>query len=131
MPTTRGLLALALLVLCAAFPAQALGQSAGDEQYTDPFQGEENSGGGGGQSGNSSQGQGGGDTGETPAPAPDDGSGTVTPDSTVTPETGTATGTTGSSEDPAGLPRTGLPLGVLAALGAGLLLSGLALRRSA
>lgn len=129
MRTTRGLLALALLVLCAAFPAQALGQSAGDEQYTDPFQGQEESGGGGGgggQSGNSSQGQGGGDTGE--APVPDDGSGTVAPDATVTPEA--VTGTT-PTENPGGLPRTGLPLGVMAALGACLLLSGLALRRSA
>ena len=78
MRTISGLLALAL-VIAVAFPATAMAQSAGDEQYTDPFQGEnqgDNVGGGGG--GDDGNGQPGG-PGETQAGGETQ-SGTVTDD---------------------------------------------------
>ena len=53
------LLVLALAVPAAAAPVTALAQSAGDNQYVDPFQGSGDS--GGGNNGNSGN-QGGSDT---------------------------------------------------------------------
>jgi LPXTG-motif cell wall-anchored protein len=111
-----------LASLAAATVAAPAGfaQSAGDEQYVDPFQGEQGSGGGGGGSGDSGDPS----TGtETPAPAPpSDTSGVTTPA-----ESGSEVP---SSAAPV-LPRTGLP--VLAAFGAGALLlsGGFVLRRRA
>ena len=105
--------ALALLAL----PATALAQSAGDEQYADPFGKVEDGDQGGG-------GGGGGDTSE--APAPD----TSTPAPAAPAET--SGGLTGSAVTDAGaaqLPRTGLPVLLLAGAGALLALSGAALRR--
>jgi LPXTG-motif cell wall-anchored protein len=115
---------LTLVCLTAGLIAAPSGfaQSAGDEQYVDPFQGEQGSGGGGGGSGDSGDPS----TGtETPAPAPappSDTSGVTTPA-----ESGSEVP---SSAAPV-LPRTGLP--VLAAFGAGALLlsGGFVLRRRA
>jgi pectate lyase len=111
------LAALALLAL----PAAALAQSAGDEQYSDPFgkveNGNDNGGGGGG----------GGDGGDvTEAPAPD----TSTPAASAPAETSVeSTGTAATDATGAQLPRTGFPVLLLAGAGALLALSGAALRR--
>jgi hypothetical protein len=131
MRATTGLLAV-LLVFAVAAPEVALGQSAGDEQYVDPFQqapaapeGEQ----GGGSPGGSPEGSTGGDGSagggaDTSPPAP-------TVEETAPPVTETAPGTTAT---PAGgsapvLPRTGLPLAPVAAIGLLLLIGGAALRR--
>jgi LPXTG-motif cell wall-anchored protein len=123
----RVLCLLALLILAApigAMPATALAQSAGDDQYVDPFQddqtGKDNGNGGGGsgsQSGNSgssdsssSQGSNGSDTGATAG----------------------TTAAQGSEDDQGKLPRTGggLPEGWIVVAGVLLLLGGgFALRR--
>jgi hypothetical protein len=142
-----------VLLLCAglavALPAAALAQSAGDEQYVDPFQEEPQrgdqvgSGGGGGGAGTGggggSEGTGGGSqgtqtgtdtgsTGETTGTT-----GTPPPAPTDTGGDGTATaGTTSSGPGSAVLPVTGPPAVVpILLLGAGLLAGGLALRREA
>ncbi len=106
------LAALALLAL----PAAALAQSAGDEQYSDPFgkveDGNDNGGGGGGNA--------------TEAPAPD----TSTPAAPAPAETSVeSTGTAATDATGAQLPRTGFPVLLLAGAGALLALSGAALRR--
>lgn len=134
MRTIRGLLALALVVVVAvALPATVLAQSAGDEQYTDPFQGQNDSGGngGGGGGGNGSSGsgttQGGGDV--TSGGSEDSG---TTGSTTTAPSTESATpDATGAGSGSATLPVTGGPATMLAAIGAAFLLSGLALRRRA
>jgi len=142
----RRLIPVAASVLALAFPAGALGQTPGDEQYTDPFGGSQpeqpsgDSGGsqGGGDNGsqgggdNGSQGggdngsQGGGDNGsdvvpETPTgpDAPVSGDGTA--DTTQAPE---------ASPAPAEqqLPYTGAGAGLLALGGTLLLAGGVALR---
>jgi hypothetical protein len=106
------LAALALLAL----PAAALAQSAGDEQYSDPFGKVEN--------GNDNGGGGGGDV--TEAPAPD----TSTPAASAPAETSVeSTGTAATDATGAQLPRTGFPVLLLAGAGALLALSGAALRR--
>jgi hypothetical protein len=130
MRTIRGLLALTLVAAVAvALPATVLAQSAGDEQYTDPFQGQDNSGGGGGgnnQSSGSGETQSGGDVqsgGELDS---------TTTDSTTTGTDGSASTTAGATDSgSATLPVTGGPATMLAAIGAAFLLSGLALRRRA
>ena len=120
MLMTRRLLALILTIAlaapCVAVPATAFGQSAGDDQYVDPFQGsDESQNGSGGQDKSGSAG---------------DQTGTSQPDtSAVAPaQTGT-TDATGS--DSGSLPRTGMPLAGLAIGGLVLLGSGLAIRRRA
>ena len=98
----------------AAAPGTALAQSAGDDQYADPF-GEVDKKKSG--SGNSSGGQGGTQgAGSSGSSAP-----------TTTQEQGTQTQTSGSQSP--GLPRTGLPAGLLAADGSVLLGAGALLRR--
>jgi hypothetical protein len=117
----RVLTALMLAVAMLAAPAVAQAQSAGDDQYVDPFQG----GDGGGQ--------------EEPAPQPEQpaapapaapaqpaepapgGDGTVEPAPAA--EAAQPTSPT--------LPRTGAPVILLAAAGYGLLLAGIAIRRKA
>jgi hypothetical protein len=102
------ILAVALLVA----PAAALAQSAGDDQYVDPFEG----GDGGGQ-----QEQ------QEPAPAPEEPAAPA-PSASADSEATEAT-TQPAQSDGATLPRTGLPVLGLLASGLGLLLSGAAVRR--
>jgi hypothetical protein len=108
MPRLRTHLALAA-VLALLGPGAALAQNPGDEQYSDPLAPNEQPGGGG-------QGGGGGS-------GSDSGS---AEESQADEDTGTESGTRGGSSQ---LPRTGLPAGVMALLGAGMLASGAALRR--
>jgi hypothetical protein len=110
----QALIAVALLAAALA-PAAAFGQSAGDEQYSDPFGGEDQQ----------QEQQPAAPQPETPAepveqpaaPAPSDTSG----------EEATAPA---QSSDPT-LPVTGLPALTLLALGAGMLATGLLVRRRA
>jgi hypothetical protein len=108
--------ALAALVLLAA-PAGALAQSAGDDQYTDPFAPSEEPQQGGGSDGT-----------ETPAPAP-------APEPAPAPAEGAVAGQPEvDAETPAvdpgpTLPYSGFPAGVAAGAGALLIAAGAALRR--
>jgi hypothetical protein len=106
----RRLVTLALTLFLLVLPSAALAQSAGDEQYADPFgQVEEPSG---------SQGE--------PAPAPE-----PAPEP-VPAQTEDSLGTSEPELAQAGaptLPATGLPAGLLAGAGALLLAGGAALRR--
>ena len=106
---------LCLLVL-AATPTAALGQSAGDDQYADPFAGEEQP----QSTPGSSQGNGDRIAGQT-------GSGAGSPAASSPPAAQTAATptTSGSSSS---LPRTGFPAGFVALLGAFALAGGLMLR---
>jgi hypothetical protein len=123
MRTTRLLAPVLILVLAiavVAVPATALAQSAGDEQYVDPFDTPDE--GGNGNSGNSgnSQGGGGGDQGSAP-----------TDDQVVQApaDTGDTAGTVTGESSGATLPNTGLMIGGVALTGALLLGGGIALRR--
>jgi hypothetical protein len=126
MRIKRRLLALAVLLALTGgaltLPAMALAQSAGDDQYVDPFQDQQ----GQGQGGN---GQGGGDGGDEPAPTPEQPAeqAPAAPAPTESAQTPVTPTQDGSST----LPRTGLPLGALAVAGALLLGAGAALRRRA
>jgi LPXTG-motif cell wall-anchored protein len=102
MPGWRRPAAVAAVML-TLLPAAAAAQSAGDEQYEDPFAGEQPT------------------PTSTPAPAPSLGSGTAP---SAAPSAAPAPAATASAQ----LPRTGadLPLAILA--GAFLLASGAALR---
>jgi hypothetical protein len=117
---SRALTALITAAALLAAPAVALGQSAGDEQYTDPFQG----GDGGGQ--------------EQPAePTPSEPAAPVEP---APGGNGTAEAAPLAEAAPSAeaaqvasptLPRTGLPVLILATIGYALLLAGIAIRRKA
>jgi hypothetical protein len=134
MRAIKGVLAV-LLVLAMAVPGSALAQSAGDEQYIDPFQ-EPPADSEGGQGGGSqdaspggSAGGGGGESGSggssgTGSPAP-------TVEETAPPATDAAPGTTAAPETGSSpvLPSTGLPFAPVAALGLLLVVAGVALRR--
>jgi hypothetical protein len=120
MRTTTRLLAHALILVLAmgvvAMPATALAQSAGDEQYVDPFETPD-------QGGNGGNSQGGGDGG-------DEGSAPAEEQVTQAPaDTGDTAGTTAGESSGSELPRTGLVLGGVALSGALLLGGGIALRR--
>jgi hypothetical protein len=106
------LLMLALAVAVAVVPATSFAQSAGDDQYVDPFQDDETGGGNGNQGDN-----------DTPT-TPDE---TVSQAPATTAETGVAdeAATSGAT-----LPRTGLPTGELVLIGVVLLGGGFALRRA-
>jgi hypothetical protein len=135
MRAIKGVLAV-LLVLAMAVPGSALAQSAGDEQYIDPFQeppaDSEGGQGGGSQDaspGGSAGGGGGAEGGSggssgTGAPAP-------TVEETAPPATEPAPGATASPETGSSpvLPSTGLPFAPVAALGLLLVVAGVALRR--
>ncbi len=116
----RALTAVVIAAAWLAAPSVALGQSAGDDQYVDPFQGGE----GGGQEQPPQQ----------PAPAPEQpaapppsepaepapgGNGTVEPAPTAE----------ATQEASPTLPRTGAPVVLFAATGYALLLAGIAIRR--
>ena len=108
----RRLVTLILAAFMLALPAAALAQSAGDEQYADPFgPTEEPSGGSQDQQAQAPEQE------AAPAPAPTE---PAAPAEEVTASQETAAPT---------LPVTGLPAGVLAAGGALLLAGGTTLRR--
>ena len=100
-----------LLMLALAAPAAVLAQSAGDEQYVDPFQGQgDGNGGGGGDNAGQS------DSGSAPAAeTPTEDTAGATAESTVS--------------DTATLPRTGLALLPVVVAGLFLLSAGFAGRR--
>jgi hypothetical protein len=104
----RRLAALMLAVSLLALPPAALAQSAGDEQYNDPFGGSEQPSG----------------TQDEPAPAPDPApapaQAPADPGEPAAPAQETAAPT---------LPATGLPAGLMAAAGALLFAGGAGLRR--
>jgi len=124
----RVLCLLAVLILAApvaAVPATALAQSAGDDQYVDPFQddqtGKNDNNGGGGNSGSQS------DNGTSSSGSQQSNDGT---DSGAT--AGTTAAAQGSEDANGKLPRTGggVPEGWIVAVGVLLLLGGgYALRR--
>lgn len=102
--------------LALAAPASALAQSAGDEQYRDPFAGEQppqDGSSGGGDPNGATAPQGG--TGSAPAPAP-----------STTPAPGEPTATVAGE-----LPRTGPAAALIFVAGVVLVGAGLGLRRSA
>jgi LPXTG-motif cell wall-anchored protein len=111
------LLALMLVVPAAAMPAIALGQSAGDDQYVDPFQDDQtgkDKGSGSGGSGNSDN--------------TNNSDNSASQGSTGQSNTGDTAGTTAAQnsadDNNSKLPHTGLPEGWLVAIGVLLLLGG-------
>jgi hypothetical protein len=133
----RALIALITAAALLAAPAVALGQSAGDEQYTDPFQG----GDGGGQEQPAQQPEQPAQQPEQPAAPPEQPAAPApTPTEPAPGGNGTAEAATPAEAAPTSqatqdgaptLPRTGLPVLVLAAIGYALLLAGIAIRRKA
>jgi hypothetical protein len=107
------LLALILAVGLLAIPSAAFAQSAGDEQYADPF-GEVEEGGGSQDEPSGTQ--------DEPAPAP-------APEPAPAAEGAPAAEPVAAQADAPTLPATGLPAGLLAGAGALLLTGGAALRR--
>ncbi len=126
MRATRRLAALLAALTLAAAPTAAFAQNAGDEQYADPFGNSSQSGSGSSGSGSSGSSGSTGTTGTTGS-----NSGVAAAQQQGTPSATAAAGTAaGQSTAAAGeLPRTGLDVGIVAAVGAALLLGGLALRR--
>jgi hypothetical protein len=115
----HALLILALLAALAV-PGAAFGQSAGDEQYSDPFAGEDQQ-----QQQDQQQDQ-------QPAPQPEAPAQPVEQPAAPAPSDSSAQQATAPTEssDPS-LPVTGLPALTLLALGAGMLATGLLVRRRA
>lgn len=121
--------ALLTLLFVLALPAAALAQSAGDDQYSDPF-GDTQGGGGDTSTDSGDTGSTGGNSGGGDAPvtsAPDTGS--------TAPDTGSAAPETTSvpvaTESGGELPRTGFEIVLLLATAFPLLVAGVALRRVA
>lgn len=114
MPRRIAALAATLALIA---PASAFAQSAGDEQYQDPFGGDEQS------QDDSSQDP------DTPTSSDDAGSGTTTPTQTPAP-TGAEPSASAAQASPAAeqLPRTGGDVVLPAVAGFWLLLGGVALR---
>jgi LPXTG-motif cell wall-anchored protein len=110
----RALAALILALALLAVPATALAQSAGDEQYVDPFEGEGN----GGQVEQQAPEQ-----EPQPAPAPEQ------PSEPVPSSDGQESPAQAAQETSPTLPRTGAPVVLFAAAGYALLLAGIAIRR--
>ena len=109
----RRLVTLLIAASMLALPCSALAQSAGDEQYADPFGQVEDP--------NSGQGQ--------QSQAPDQSAqAPATPAQTATPTTGVDPAVASQETGPT-LPRTGLPAVLLAGTGALLLGAGTSLRR--
>jgi LPXTG-motif cell wall-anchored protein len=124
VPIIRRLAAPLAAIILTMSPAAALAQSAGDQQYADPFGNNEQNQSGGGSSGGGGGGGSGGGQGQA---AP---SATGVAATQAQGATGTSSATGSAVQSGQGeLPRTGLDAGLVAVLGAGLLLAGLALRR--
>jgi LPXTG-motif cell wall-anchored protein len=115
VPVLRPLLPLVLLLAAAlAVPSSSAAQSAGDDQYTDPF-------------GQVEEPQGGGEQPAPPAPEP-------VPAEPAPPAGGNGTAEAAPQAEAAQegsptLPRTGAPVVLFAAAGYALLLAGIAIRR--
>jgi pyruvate/2-oxoglutarate dehydrogenase complex dihydrolipoamide acyltransferase (E2) component len=118
------LLVTALLALApagAVLPAPASAQSAGDDQYQDPFAGDDQ--------GQSQGGSGGGGGGSEPAPAaPAPAPAAPAPAATPAPAAASGVAPAAAAPAPAQLPYTGLDAGPILLVGAVLLASGVALR---
>jgi hypothetical protein len=110
----RRLVALLLALCLLALPAVAAAQSAGDEQYADPFEQTEQP--------NGSQDQ------PAPAPEPEPAPAPAAPAAPAAPEEQVVAS---QQTDAPTLPATGLPAHLLASAGALLFASGAALRRRA
>ena len=118
-----------LAAMATCLPATVLAQSAGDDQYVDPFQEVPEQPTGGDPQGEDNQSPPDTESGvpsgttegsvDTPEPS-DTGAVVETPESSAQVEAGST-----------GLPRSGLPLGWIALLGLGLILGGATLRRAA
>jgi hypothetical protein len=115
-PMHRALAALLLLAALLTLPAAALAQSAGDEQYVDPFQGDQE------QPAQQPQ--------EAPAEPTEAAPAEPAPAAPATPSTeGEVTAAPAQTEAPT-LPRTGLPVLLILSAGYALMLAGVALRRT-
>jgi hypothetical protein len=115
-PMDRALVALLAVVALLAIPGAALAQSAGDEQYVDPFQGGEQ------QPSEAPQ--------EAPAAPTEPAPAEPAPAAPATPsEQGEVTVAPTQTEAPT-LPRTGFPALLFLSAGYALLLAGVALRRT-
>jgi hypothetical protein len=131
MRMTKKVLALTLTLALAA-PAAAFGQSAGDEQYSDPFQNEPSEpqgapGNSGAQGNSGNSGSSGDDQGVDPAAPQVD---LQAPEGTTSANPDETSGATVGEGGPA-LPRTGLPAAALALIGIFLLAGGSILKRTA
>jgi hypothetical protein len=129
MRTPQGPLAILLVLVLAAapfaaLPAVAVAQSAGDDQYVDPFEGDDGGGGGGGGNSNSGDGSGGGGEGDGTESGSTTSGDTTTSDATGSADPEAAAGGSGTA-----LPTTGLPLAPLVCAGVLLLAGGALLRR--
>jgi LPXTG-motif cell wall-anchored protein len=123
MPLPRRRVAALAATVALAAPASALAQSAGDDQYEDPFAGEDQGQQGGGGGG------GGGGSGQAPAPPESSTPAPATPPAPA-PAPADPTGATSaapSSTQPQ-LPRTGADAGAVLLVGSILLAGGVALR---
>jgi hypothetical protein len=118
-PMHRALAALLTVAALLAVPAAALAQSAGDEQYVDPFQGGEQ------QQPEAPQEA----PQEAPAPAPEPAAPAPAAPADTTAETVEPTAAPAQTDAPT-LPRTGFPALLLLSAGYALLLAGVALRRT-
>ena len=116
----RVLALLAALLVLAGAPAVAAAQSAGDDQYVDPFAGQD-AGGGGGSSGGQS-----GSSPSASAPSASAPSSSAPSSSATAPAASPAPAT--SAPVSTQLPYTGTATALRALLGAVLLLAGVALR---
>ena len=120
MPLSRSRVAALAVTAVLAAPASALAQSAGDEQYEDPFAGEDQgqSGGGGGGGGSGS--------GQTPAPPASSTPAPTAPTAPApaAPTESTAATTTAQPQ----LPRSGTDAGAILLAGSIMLAGGVALR---
>jgi hypothetical protein len=109
----RRLVTLLIAASLLALPCAALAQSAGDEQYADPF----------GQVKDPNSGQGQAPAQSAPAPA--------TPAQTAAPATGADQSVASQEAGAPALPRTGVDSAFFVVMGATLLLAGTTIRRLA